>query len=240
MRNIMSSALFALPFLGYQPVNVSNGEPALTAANMTKQTMLGAPFSWPWNREHFVIQIPAEDEVGNPMRPLQDYSIQLQQYGFLEKAWLTDSKGQTKEIKIQLVLAEESSVQRPQSVAAQSIDDEDYVIFRLNSIPDQTYVLSGAFQKAPFWLSSLASSWNPIPDHLAYIYDWGFLSYVAMLTRDARFPIFAAKFVAHLLGAQDGLTALQRNIFLGNWLDVIAEPQRTQANTQQGIAARQQ
>jgi hypothetical protein len=236
----MSSALYSLPFLGYQPVNVSNGEPALTAANMTKQTMLGAPFAWPWNRGTFTIQIPNEDEYGNPIRPLQDYSLQLTQFGFLEKAWLINSKGQTKEIKVQNVLAEESSIQRPQSISTQSIGDDDYVVFRLNAIPDDAYVLNGVFQKAPYWMSSLASSWTPIPDHLSYIYDWGFLSYVAMLTKDARFPVFSAKFIGHLLGAQDGLSAMQRNIFLGNWLDVIAEPQRTQQSTQQGIMARQQ
>jgi hypothetical protein len=240
MRNLMSSALFSLPYLGYQPVNVSNGEPALTAANLAKQTILGPPFVWPWNRASFVIQIPTTDESGTSIRPLQDYQLQLTQYGFLEKAWLIDIKGQTKEIKIVQSLAEESSVQRPQSVAVQNEDREGYVTFRLNSIPDQTYTLSGIYQQAPIWMSSLASSWYPIPDHDAYIYDWGFLAYVAMLTKDARFPLFSSKFVAHLLGAQDGISATQRNIFLGNWLDVISEPQRTQQNVTVGTQGRQQ
>lgn len=241
MRNIMSSALFSLPFLGYQPVNISNGEPALSAANLAKQTMLGAPFSWPWNRNTFTVQVPTTDEFGNPIVPSQDYVVSLDDYGFMEKVWLSDARGGIKEIRIQTALAEESSVQRPQSVAVQSHDlDDNLLVLRLNAIPDQTYVMSGIYQQAPFWMASLASSWRPIPDNFAYIYDWGFLSYVAMLTKDARFPFFAGKFVAHLLGAQDGLSALQRNIFLGNWLDVISEPQRTQASTQQGIAARQQ
>lgn len=240
MRNIMSSALFSLPFLGYQPVNVSNGEPAMQAANLTKQTMLGPPFSWPWNRNNFFLNIPTVDGFGNPIRPLQDYEIQLTDYSFLEKAWLTDGKGNTKEIHTVKVLAQESSVQRPQSVAVQTQDDDGYIVLRLNAIPDQTYMLSGIYQQATLQMTSLAASWAPIPDSLGYIVDWGFLSFVSMLTKDARFPIFAQKFIAHLLGAQDGLTALQRNIFLQQWLAVIAEPQRTQLSTQQGVSARQQ
>jgi hypothetical protein len=236
----MASALFSLPYLGYQPVNVSMGEPALQAANLTKQTMLGPPFTWPWNRDNLVVSIPNTDGSGNPIVPLQDYATLLPSFGFLEKAWLTDSKNNVKELAIRNVLAQESNVQRPQSVAVQQQDEDGYVTLRLNTIPDQAYMLAGVFQNASAQMTSLAASWGPIPDNLGYIVDWGFLSFVSMLTKDARFPIFAQKFIAHLLGAQDGLSALQRNIFLGQWLDVIAEPQRTQATTQQGVAARQQ
>jgi hypothetical protein len=227
-RNIMSSALFSLPFLEYQPVNISNGEPAITAANLTKQTMLGAPFTWAWNRGNFSFNTTGD----------QNYTVTVPNFGFLEKVWVQDEKGNVIEIKIVLGLAAESHVQRPASIAAQQIDD-DSVLFRLNALPDKAYTVNGFFQLAAMWMSSMASSWTPIPDYLSYIYDWGFLSNVAMLTKDARFPIFAQRFTSHLLGAQDGLTATQRNIFLGNWTEVLTAPQRAQANVQQGTAARQ-
>lgn len=229
-RNIMSSALFSLPFLGYQPVNVSNGEPALTAANLTKQTILGPPFTWPWNRAMFQIDVTPDS---------QDYNLALPSYNFLEKAWLLDMLGNVIEIKIRLSLAAESHIQRPQSVAVQVQEDDGTVQFRLNAMPDQPYTMEGFYQQAPVLMSSLAASWSPIPDYLSYIYDWGFLSTVAMLTKDARFPIYAQRFMAHILGAQGGLTALQRNIFLGNWLEVMAAAQETQLTTQQGVSARQ-
>ena len=229
-RNIMSSALFSLPFLGYQPVNISNGEPALTAANLTKQTVLGPPFSWPWNRDTFQVDVVPES---------QDYILPLPNYGFIEKAWLSDGDGNITEIKIRLSLAAESHVQRPQSVSVQEQETDGTVFLRLNAMPDQTYTLEGFFQQAPVLMSSLAATWSPIPDYLSYIYDWGFLSTVAMLTKDARFPIFAQRFMAHILGAQGGLTSLQRNIFLGNWLEVMSAAQETQLSTQQGISARQ-
>ena len=70
-RNIQASALFSMPFIGYQPVSISNGEPAITAANLTKQTILGPPFKWPWNRGTFHIDLdPAEDRVGTGLSPL--------------------------------------------------------------------------------------------------------------------------------------------------------------------------
>lgn len=239
-RNIMSSALFSLPFLNYQPVNISNNEPALTAANLTKQTILGPPFTWPWNRDTFVVEIPVVDNLGNPMTPPQDYVVPMPRFGFLEKVWLTNSKGEVKEIKIVLGLAQESVKQRPVSIAAQYVSDTDgTVTLRLNTVPEQAYTLSGFYQKAAVLMTSLASSWAPIPDNLSYIYDWGFLFHVSMLTKDARTAMFAQRFVAHLLGAQDGLTATQRNIFFGNFIDVITEPQRATARAQQGVAAGQ-
>ena len=61
-RNLQSSALFALPFIGYQPVNISNSEPAVTAANLTKQTILGPPFKWNYNRGEFSFPTEPNDQ----------------------------------------------------------------------------------------------------------------------------------------------------------------------------------
>jgi hypothetical protein len=227
MRNIESSILFSLPFLGYQPADISNGEPALSAANITKQTILGAPFKWPWNRGTFDVQL---DDV-------QDYYYPANDWGYIEQAWLIDGAGKAKEIAIVTTLSAESAVQRPQSVAVQ-MQDGNGVALRVNTIPDQPYMLSGFYQKAPLLMTSLASSWTPIPDNLGYIYDWGYLGLLSMITKDVRTPFFLQKFVSHLLGAQDGITALQRNIFLGEFLAIMSAPERKQGDLQQGIQAR--
>lgn len=229
-RNLQSSALFCLPFINGQPVNVSNGEPAITAGNLTKQTILGAPFKWAWNRG----VISFSTEVGT-----SDYFVDMTDYGFLEQAWITDEKGKVNELPIRRSLAGESAVQRPASVSVQLEDLDGGITVRLNTLPNAIYTVDIFYQKAPVLMSSLANTWAPIPDHMGYIYDWGFLAMISMLTKDARFPAFAQKFVAHLLGAQDGLTALERNIFLGNWLDVMTAQQRASGSTQQGLQARQ-
>jgi hypothetical protein len=237
-RNIQSSVLFALPFIGYQPANISNGEPAVQAANLVKQTILGPPFKWPWNRVAFQIDIEVADASGNPITPAQDYELDTVNYGFLEKVWLTEVKtGEVKEITIVSSLAAESAVMRPQSIAVQS-QDEESIVLRLNALPDRAYLLSGFYQKAPTLMTSMASSWGPIPDNLSYIYDWGFLGMLSMIVKDIRQPLFQQKFVSHLLGAQDGITATQRNIFIGEWLALMSETGRNQLTTQQGVQAR--
>ena len=234
-RNIMASALFSMPFLNYQPVNVSNGEPAITAANLTKQTMLGPPFKWPWNRSSFHVDLPTGAALWG-----QDYLFQLPDFHFVEKVWLTNpDDGKVTELtNIAQSLAAESIVKRPSSAAMNWQDDDGNVTLRLNAIPDLAYAVDGFYQRAPVLMSSLANTWSPIPDYLSYIYDWGFLGFVSLLTKDARAPIFLGKFASHLLGAQDGLTAMQRNIFLGNWLEVLGAPQREQLSTQQGTQSR--
>ena len=233
-RNIMASALFSMPFINYQPVNISNNEPAVTAANLTKQTILGPPFKWPWNRGTFHIDLnPNETSWG------QDYLFQLPDFHFIETLWLTDPQSKVTEIKnFVQSLAAESVSKRPSSAAMNLLDDDGNVTLRLNTLPDEAYGIDGFYQRAPILMTSLANSWSPIPDHLSYIYDWGFLGFVSLLTKDARAPIFLGKFASHLLGAQDGLTATQRNIFLGNFLELLGQQGREQLATQQGTQAR--
>jgi hypothetical protein len=233
-RNIMASALFSMPYLGYQPVDVSNGEPAISAANITKQTILGPPFKWSFNRGQIHVEM---DVTANDWG--QDYLIDtVTDFGFLEQIWLTDPQtGEKKEIEVRRALAEDNTVKRPGSAAVQD-DSEDGIIIRLNARPDAPYTIDAFYQRAAVPMTSLANTWGPIPDHKSYIYDWGFLGFVSLLTKDARAPIFLGKFTSHLLSEQDGLTALQRNIFLGNWLDLLTQQGRETMTAQQGAQAR--
>jgi hypothetical protein len=230
MRNLTSSILFALPFMGYQPANISYDEPALQAANLVKQTMLGAPFIWPWNRGLI--------EAAPIIQGSQDFEVDIPDFGFLEQAWLFNPANEkVKEFTVVKSLSAESAIARPQSVAAQ-FQEPGTVGFLLNTLPDQDYTMGGYYQRAPNQMSSLAATWAPIPDNLAYIYDWGFLAMLSMITKDVRTPFFMQKFVSHLLGAQDGLTALQRNIFIGDWLTILTQPERANINVQTGNQAR--
>ena len=243
-RNLMASTLFALPFVGYQPADIVNGQPAIDAANLTKQTILGPPFTWAWNRSEF--EVGLVDELnGIKIIPEQDYFLSpddIPKFGFLERVWLraiNDPGLKVMELKIVLSLAEEDAQMRPQSVAAQSIEEDDSVLLRFNARPDQAYVSKGCYQRSADVITSMASLWKPMPDHLSHIYDWGYLSFLALLVRDPRAGVYAQRFAAHLLGAQDGLTATQRNIFLANFLTLMGETQRTPQQQAQGVSARQ-
>jgi hypothetical protein len=228
-RNLMSSALFALPHISYQPIQVSRDEPALTAANMVKQTMLGAPFRWPWNRAE--LQFPVRVQQ-------QEYTVNAPNFGFPERFILRAAGGQVKEIDVKPSAPIESTVARPGSGAVQIDNGDGTVQIRFNTRPEQSYTAVLVYQQRAVTMTSMASLWRPIPDHLSYIVDWGFLAMMSLLIKDSRFPVFRQTFTAHLLGAQEGMDATARNLFLGNWLETAAAAQRNQQQTQQGITAR--
>jgi hypothetical protein len=77
-----------------------------------------------------------------------------------------------------------------------------------------------------------------VPDEFSYIYNDGFLAMMMLLVNDSRFPIFENYFISRLLGAQDGLTDQERDIFLANWMRVLQTVTRSQGNTNAGVAGR--
>ena len=223
--NLQSSISFVTPLLKNQPVLVSNTEPALTAANLVLGTMLGPPFKWMFNRG--TSSFPITKAGGT------DYTVGVPDFGFLETEWLADSAGKTYEVNGSVSLAKEASVNRPTKVAPQYDDDAGNITFRFNSVPDQNYVAFLDYQKRIALITSPGSPWGVVPDRFSYIYNQGFLAMMSLLVNDARFPIFEQYFLARLLGAQDGLTDQERDIFLGNWMQVM----QTVARSQTAVAA---
>lgn len=231
-RNLALSSKFTLAMLGYQPIDVNGDEPALTAANLVKQTILGPPFDWRWNRTELVLPLQAGQ---------QDYTIaSAAQFGYLNRAVVKDTAtGAIKELTVQTSLSPESASQRPQSLAIMQDDNAGNVTVRVNSLPDKAYTATLLFAHKAVPMTSLACTWAPIPDELAYIYEWGYLAILSLLVKDARMPIFRQMFLSHLLGQQDALEATKREIFLGNFLALTSAQMRSQMSTQQGMAARQ-
>lgn len=75
---IADSISYAQSYLGFRQLNIgANNEPALTAANVILQTVIGPPFVWNWNRAttNFVTTTG-----------IQDYVQSLANFGFTEKA----------------------------------------------------------------------------------------------------------------------------------------------------------
>lgn len=229
--NLQSVVNFCAPYINYQPTSIGGNEPALSAANLILQTILGPPFTWRWNRATVVFPCVAGQ---------QDYVQALPSFGFIEKATVTTADGtDIKEIEVQNVLSKSKESGRPSSVSAQIDDGAGNITFRFQVVPEQVYSVEITYQKKATPLLCLASLWTPIPDEMAYIFNYGFLALVTMLVNDSRWPIFNQMFTAHLLGAQDGLDEMQRNIFLGRWLEITKAAERANLKTQQGVAARQ-
>lgn len=227
LQNTMN---WAGPLLINQPQMLGNYEPGLTAGNIVLETMLGPPMKWPWNRKNFSIALST---VGGT-----DYVVALADWGFFEKGSLVDANGKTYPVQGQVSLAKESSQNRPSIIAPQYDDDAGNITFRFDFVPDGNYTFNGEYQKAPTLITAPAAPWGVVPDRFGFIYNWGYLAIISTLVKDSRFPIFEKYFVSRLLGAQDGLTDQERNIFIGNWTALISSLGRTQSNLNAGAAGR--
>lgn len=231
-ENLQSAIAWCAPYLAFQPLAIGGPEPALTIGNVILQTMLGPPFCWRFNRATAAPFTCLTDGT-------QDYSVAISDFGFIEKAWLQDpASGPYRELVYKSPLARTSEKDRPLHICDQGDDNAGNITFRLMPAPDQAYPVSVQYQRKAALMLSLASTWAPIPDEFGYIYKWGFLALAAMLRNDSRFPIFSDKFVSHLLGAQAGLDEMQRNIFLGNWLEVTRAALRSDLMTKAAATAR--
>lgn len=227
---LQNSINFVTPILKNQPLMVSNFEPALSAANLVLGTMLGAPCRWRFNRAAFTITI---NQAGGT-----DYTKTIPDFGFLETQWLQDGTGNIYELNGATALARSSSVGRPTRIAAEFDDNQGNLIFRLDRIPNAAYTLCGDYQKSAPLIIAPASPWGVVPDSFNYIFNWGFLAVMSLLINDSRFPIFENYFIARILGAQDGLSDQERNIFMANWMGISQTLVRSQGAVNSGVAAR--
>jgi hypothetical protein len=138
------------------------------------------------------------------------------------------------------ILGTGSELGSPTKISPQTDDNAGNISFRLLPTPDRVYTVEVIFQKRiSALISSTANTWTPIPDHYAYIYQWGFLALMLAYNGDARWSQANQKFVSGLLSAAEGLSEEQKNIFQAAWLNTITEQQATALKTQQGVGTRQ-
>lgn len=142
------------------------------------------------------------------------------------------------EIETHLCLSLDGRKGRPRFISAQSDDGLGNVTFRMMSVPDAAYPVSITMQQKSPLFTATGQSWAPIPDEFSRIYNWGFLSLMWLFSDDPRFQVANAKFVSSLLGASEGLSETQRNIFLNNWQAVTGQPVANMNKMQQGTQAR--
>lgn len=232
-QNLQASVNFVAPILRYTPLAIRGTEPAVTAGNIALQTMLGPPFIWPWNR---VI------ESGQSLvTDTQDVAVSLANFHFLEKCSLSaPGAGKFRECEHRQVLARDSSPSsQPDYVSTLLDDGAGNITFRFMPPPDDDYNCDFIYQGKPPLMTSLASTWSPVPDEYSYIYNWLFLGALAVLLDDARWMNFNIRGIAHLLGAQQGLTDTQRNIFITKYLNDVMQLQSAGLKTSQGYQGRQ-
>lgn len=216
-------------FLGQQPVLVNGMEPARSSASLVLETMLGPPFAWPWNRAAIAFTTAS-----------QDYTYAgLNDFGHLEGGSVQAAGGKNWEVAIKNLLQTESQQAKAIHIAPLIDDGLGNITFRLSPAPDQSYTATLLYQKKAPQVLSMAQLWAPVPDERAYICQWGHLALMSLIENSARFNEYNSKFVTALLGAQGGLTELERNVFLANWTRVLSQLQATQLGTAERYKARE-
>jgi len=187
---------------------MSANDPALSNADWVRQFILSAPFAWRWNR----IEVsPIACEVG-----VSDYTASISNFGWIEKAviFFPENGNDAVELEIENNLAQETQPNLPQKISAQLDDDAGNITFRLSPPPDQTYTLSITAQGSAPTFSALTDTWTPIPDYLNYIYNQGFQFKAYDYMNDPRANEAYQIFMQSLVGASQGLSDAQKNIFL--------------------------
>ena len=238
---INGTIAWASQYLFGQPAALgAASEPAITIANLVLQAILGPPFKWNWNRAYLASAQMLSSGT-------QDYAITgLTSYGFLEKAWITWNAGASVEEVKNIVygaMPQETVPSVPANAIGDVLDNNAGTItFRLSPVPDnkQTYSLQLAYQKSAALIAALSATWAPIPDKLSYIYQYGFLGLLLAFNKDPRSQVYDQRFVAHLLGAQGGLSEMEKNIFLDGWLKTRLEVGTMDQRAQMGVQGRAQ
>lgn len=218
MYSIQQSINFSQPFIEYFPLSFgTNGEPAVSIANEIQNTVMNPPFTWGWNRnDNTNAEVPLNLQQG-----VQDYVVDLTDFGFLEKVSLTDpSNGQVWEIlnvfnTLSLGLSDPTANKqgRPQSVCVYSVIYGTSVKLRFTGVPDKAYGVTLIYQKLPVPITSVNSNWG-IPDQYIDIYNNLFLGEALANMDDARANIYRQRGITTLLAKAEGLTEMQKNMFL--------------------------
>ena len=206
-------------------------EPFLTSANIVYQTMLSPPFVWRWNRQVITFSTIAGT---------QDYT-EACNFGYIENASVQDTSASATgwiEITPKIDLALNTQQSRPEFISGQLDDNNGNITFRFMPVPDKVYPISITLQQKPALLTSLNQTWAPIPDEFSFIYQVGILSWMYSFADDPRAATTRQQFVSHLLGASEGLTATQVNIFLSNYQNLSLAQSEKAIQMQQGNSGR--
>ena len=197
-KTLSDSANWGKWFVGNRLFNpdVTN-EPALTSGNIIQQTMLQPPFKWRWNRASATFSTTPNTT---------DYTQNLPNFGYLEKAMVAHGSGNIFEIpNISTEILFDHNTDRPTTISPVLDDNNGNITFRfLPGYQDQIYTVTLMYQKKPQLFTNLTTPWQ-IPDEYGYVYNWGYLALFLLFANEGDNRAFAAnqKFVANLLALQE-------------------------------------
>ncbi len=234
ITNFVSPSIVQRPFTG---VGGATNEPGLTSANYTMQTIMQPPFNLEWNRKVLAAAITT-------VAGTSDYAVSIPTFGWLEKATLINPTAPAGtppnyELEIFKILSKDGQENRPQKIALLLDDGAGNITFRLFPVPDQVYTIDLDIQNAPILATTLGSTtWAPIPDKLAFLYEQGMLARAQMMYNQQLGLSNLEIFFRQLVSAAAGLTEMEKAIFLADALRPIRMRQDELQAAQQGKQAR--
>jgi len=146
-NTLFSTINYSQPFIQYSPLNAGVGqEPAVSTASMIRNSMMAAPMTWTWNRK--------EDSSLTTVAQQQDYTVNLTDFGFLEKASLDDGQGNIFEVKYvyntaALSKTSTTATQRPEHLAVISQVPGVSINLRFMGVPGKAYKVTLTYQVFP-------------------------------------------------------------------------------------------
>lgn len=230
---------WAQTFVNYLSLTIgTNNEPAITNANNIKQIFLSVDVGpWSWNRA----SITFATVVGQQDYPISILSASVPIFGYLETASLTPASGtifQIKDIKNTEPLAESSDRARPNAIAVQKDDGAGNVTFRFMGNMDAIYTCTLNFQMACQPFTTTSSTWSPIPDRYAYIYNRGFLAETLEPVDAQRAMVEKQRFVMSLVSIAEGMELADKAIFVAQYLNIDAQTAAAMLGVQQSGPAK--
>lgn len=234
---LANTITYTKAFIGtLDPTVYTGSEPAISSANQIGSLIVNAPFTWPWNR---TTTTQAITNAGG-----QDYTISAANFGFLEKCTITDGNGKIKELDTvynTLPLALNAVASRPEMVAVQTTVPGTSFSVRFNSKPDANYTATFIYQKAPVTFTATSNDWFStigIPYSFIDVFNPLFLSEMLQFSDDSRAQLYRQRGMAALLSKAEGLTQMQRNTILAQWMQDDLQTLAAQIRTQQAQQAR--
>jgi hypothetical protein len=237
-KTLQDTINFSLPYCRYMLANIgTSNQPAIEIACIVRNIIYSAPFTWPENRAEAT---PFSTVIGT-----QDYTQTITDFGFLEAATLTDVTGkifQLKDIFNTEILAKSGDKQRPNQICVLTETTSgsppiNTIKFRFMGVPDAVYTVNLIYMKEPVQFTQTTDAWSPIPDSFSDIFNNLFLGYYMESCQDPRGQQYIARGGAALLAKAEGLSEMDRAVFMQAFLNLDAAQIVNQLKTQQGRQA---
>jgi hypothetical protein len=230
---LQQSANWIAGFIQGVPTSAWTGsEPILSTASMLQALAVTAPLSYSWNR--------TEDSTTSTVQGTQDYTVSLTNFGYLEKASLTDSNGmmwEIPDIRNNQPLAKSTTQARPQVISVITTVPGSSATFRLGGIPDAGYTLNLTYQKSAVQFIALSNNWV-LPDSMISVYNNLLLGEMLAFADDSRSQLYRTRGIAGLLSFQSGMEEEDKAVFMQQYLNQGAAGISINMGRQQGSQAR--